>query len=53
MIAWGPERLSEFGRKGAAAWLEQSTPEQRSEIVRKGHATRKANKQLREASLDI
>jgi group I intron endonuclease len=33
-----PEQLSEWGRKGAAAWLAESTPEQRSAIGRKGAA---------------
>ena len=48
-----PEQRSERGKKAAATRLEQSTPAQRSEATRKGHATRKANKQLRGASLDI
>ena len=48
-----PAQRSEWSTKAAATWLEQSTPAQRSERSKKGAATKKANKQLREASLDI
>ena len=48
-----PAQRSERGKKGAATRLAKSTPAQRSEAIRKGHATRKVNKQLRGASLDI
>ena len=48
-----PAQRSERSKKAAATWLAKSTPAQRSEIGKKGAATKKANKQLREASLDI
>ena len=48
-----PAQRSERGKKAAATRLAKSTPAQRSEATRKGNATRKANKQLRGASLDI
>ena len=36
-----PEQKSKIGKKGATKWLESSTPEERSEIAKKGHITRK------------
>jgi general stress protein YciG len=45
----GPEGRSDAIRKGNAT----KGPERLSEAGKKGHVTRKANKQLREASLDI